>query len=124
MGEAKHTLFTCITCDPGKAHNEPNNMGNRMHLAAKEAVAADAALGAQMDVQPVSCIGGCDHPCTIALAGPKKITWVFTHQGPDTVGDILETAKLYISRAQGQMLPEERAPALQLGAFCKIPAIK
>lgn len=124
MGETKHTLFACVTCDPrGETHSH-DALGNQVYKCMKEAVAADNELRNQLNVEPVKCMGGCDHSCTVSFAAPGKITWVFNQQGPDTISDVLDTARLYIARVNGQMLREERSPALQCNVFCKIPAVK
>lgn len=124
MAEIKHTLFACVTCDPRGEADSPDALGHKMHQALHDAVNADAELRGCIEVKPVTCMGGCEQPCSVAFAAPEKITWVFTHQHPDKVSEVIETAKLYVQRKGGQMLREERAPQLQENVFCKIPAVK
>lgn len=124
MAEVKHTLFACVTCDPRGETKDSSALGNKILEALQDAVTRDAHLCDKVEVQKVTCMGGCEQPCTVAFAAPEKVTWVFTQQSPETVPAILHAAKLYVERPQGQMLREERMPALQGCVLCRVPAVK
>jgi predicted metal-binding protein len=118
----KHSLFTCITCDPAGETSSPEALGNKMYQAVKAAVAADADLNEKLRVVPVKCMGSCKRPCSVAFAGEDKNTLLFAEMHPEQhVQDVVAFARLFVHNPIGTTPKEKRPASMQETLAFKVP---
>jgi predicted metal-binding protein len=80
------------------------------------------AVPAGVIVRPVQCLSVCKRPCTVALSGPDRYTYVFGDLDPARdSGALLDCVRTYGEREHGYMLWRERPEALRRGIVARIP---
>ena len=72
----------------------------------------------------VNCMSNCKRPCTIALSGPGRFTYLFGDLDPTLhVGDVLSVVAAY-AEAEGGFLPRPARPeVLRAGILGRIPPL-
>ena len=66
----------------------------------------------------------CKRPCTIALSGPDRFTYLFGDLDPDAPGHIdalLALSSLYADAPEGFLHREERPEPLRAGILGRVP---
>jgi predicted metal-binding protein len=117
---APHQLLVCKGCKPTACYRRP---GPAMIANLREAV-LDAKLSSQLEVTGTACMGGCDSPCSVALRGPNKASWLFYDLDPaDDVADIIEFTRLYIRLRDGWCRSVDRPGKLAGNILARLPAM-
>jgi predicted metal-binding protein len=111
------TAFICVTCrGPAGDDDRPG----RTLFDAVNARPRDPAI----IVTAVECLSVCKRPCTIALAGPGKWTYVIGDLDPEaSVDDILAMAVRYTHTADGIVPWRERPQSFRKGVVSRIPPL-
>lgn len=105
------TVFVCNNC--GK-NGEGAQLGREL---------GKALSGTEMvRVQPVKCMGGCNHPCAIALSAAGKLTYMYGDMNalPDTVAAIQKYAHQYGASPTGMVARGDK-PAIFANVLVRIP---
>jgi predicted metal-binding protein len=112
------TIFVCVTCKraddvdarPGAALYEA------LHKRLAHSRADDVALRA------VECLSVCKRPCTVALAGPHKWTYVVGDlDAQANVEDIVEAAMKFAATDDGLIPWRERPKSFRKGVISRTP---
>jgi predicted metal-binding protein len=114
------TAFVCVTCRGRDAENE------RPGRALFEAVSAGLRERAAADVTvtPVQCLSVCKRPCTVALAAPRKWTYVVGDLDQAIhVADVIEMTLRYAATEDGIIPWRERAQSFRKGVVSRIPPL-
>ena len=112
------TLFVCATCRP-PGHDDAAPRPGAI-LASR--LAAEAGEG--IAVKAVRCLSVCKRPCTVAVAGPDKFTYVVADVEADAhVGDILAFAEAHAASADGVTVWRERPEIVKRSVVARIPAL-
>lgn len=83
-----------------------------------------AGLPAGVSVRPVECLSVCKRPCTVALTGPDRYTYVFGDLDPEQdVAALVVCAARFGETEHGFMLWRERPAALRRGIVARIPPL-
>ncbi|MFS8859154.1 DUF1636 domain-containing protein [Synechococcus sp. H55.11] len=119
QAESKHCLWVCTTCGSRWVNGQKEGISKgEMLLAALQS----QRLNPQLQLKPVACMSGCSHACVVALAAPRKMTYVFGDLDPKDVEPILQTAELYLAKPDG-ILPWAERP-IKKGVIARIPPIQ
>ncbi len=114
-GRAAATLLVCVTC---KSDEGPMGPGLFAALAARLATEPDIALKA------VECLSVCKRPCTVALAGPGKWTYVVGDLKREShLEDIVVAARRYAASPEGIVPWRERPLSFRMGVVSRTPPL-
>ncbi|HTZ68137.1 MAG TPA: DUF1636 domain-containing protein [Roseiarcus sp.] len=114
-GGSAATLLVCVTC---KSDQGPMGAGLFEALSERLAVEPDIALKA------VECLSVCRRPCTVALAGPGKWTYVVGDLTREShLEDIVVAARRYAASPEGIVPWRERPLAFRKGVVSRTPPL-
>ncbi|MEM7178073.1 MAG: DUF1636 domain-containing protein [Pseudomonadota bacterium] len=115
------SLSICLRCRDGRETiNQEVRGGARLSAAVLRIGIADAAL----DIRGVHCLSQCKRPCTIALSGPDRFTYLFGDLDPTRdAPEIVTLAALYLRTPHGFMARDERPKPLRAGVLGRVPPL-
>ena len=119
------TLSICLRCRDGREDRNTDlerRGGRRLANAVAGAFADSRAARRGIRLRGVNCMSNCKRPCTIALSGPGRFTYLFGDLDPTLhAGDVLSIAAAY-AEAEGGFLPRPARPEiLRAGILGRIP---
>lgn len=119
------TLFVCILCQSTSAEGEGDGLSpgqslfNHLKAGLEVAGAAD-----RINLQAVRCMGACDRSCVVALAAPKKLTFILNQLSPtDSVPELLQFSQQYAACPDGKVPYKERPDAVKKGIHAVLPPL-
>jgi len=120
MAGTNVTVFICISC---KARDESQERPGRPLFDA-----VTASLRAQEDcnvtVTAVECLAVCKRPCTVALAGHGKWTYVVRDlDHADHADDVITAAKSFAATENGIIPWRDRPQSFRKGIISRIPPL-
>lgn len=114
------TIFICVSCTGEGAR--PEQPGRALFDAVSSAIGANGDCN--VAVKPVDCLAVCKRPCTVALAGDGKWTYVVGDLSPDThADDVVAAALSYGATANGIIPWKERPQSFRKGVISRIPPL-
>jgi predicted metal-binding protein len=114
------TIFICTSCTADRA--QPDRPGRALFEAVGQAIAARPDCN--IAVEPVDCLAVCKRPCTIALAGDGKWTYVVGDLSPEThVDDVMAAALSYGASTNGIIPWRERPLPFRKGVISRVPPL-
>ena len=124
-GDDGLTLSICLRCRDGREDRNPDldqRAGRRLAHAVAGIFPDSAAARRGIRLRGVKCMSNCKRPCTIALSGPGRFTYLFGDLDPTLhAGDVLSGAAAY-AEAEGGFLPRPARPeVLRAGILGRIP---
>ena len=127
MGDDGLTLSICLRCRDGREDRNADldrRGGRRLAHAVAGALPDSPGARRGIRLRGVNCMGNCKRPCTIALSGPGRFTYLFGDLDPTLhVGDVLSIAAAY-AEAEGGVLPRSARPeVLRAGILGRIPPL-
>jgi predicted metal-binding protein len=114
------TIFVCVSC------KHADDAGARPGEALFEAVRARLARGCGSDIalRAVECLSVCKRPCTVALAGPGKWTYVVGDLDAEAnVEDVVEAAMKFAATDDGLIPWRERPKSFRQGVISRAPPL-
>ena len=114
------TIFVCVTCR--HADQEGVRPGRTLFdaLEARLAGVADANVA----LRSVECLSVCKRPCTLALAGPGKWTYVVGDLDTATnVDDVIDAALKFAATNDGLIPWRERPQSFRKGVISRVPPL-
>ena len=118
-GRPRAVISVCTSCRSAQ-EGDASSPGDALLAALWAAAPADGAP--DIAVRPVQCLSVCKRPCTVALAGPDRYTYVFGDLDPATAAaPLLECARLFLQAEHGYLLWRERPEPLRRGILARIP---
>lgn len=118
MTQTGVTVFVCTVCRRGDdADSRPGKilldaLEQRLSPSDREIVA----------IEPVECLGVCTRPCTVALAGQGKWTYVLGDlDAENDVDELVESARRFAASANGIVPWKERPSAFRKGVVSRAP---
>ncbi|TAJ41717.1 MAG: DUF1636 domain-containing protein [Reyranella sp.] len=122
MDEATVTIFVCISCrrSLGDAEESFDQPGRDL------ADALRVRLGDQtgVAVTPVDCLAVCKRPCTVALAGAGKWTYLIGDLDPDShAEEVVAAALSFAASENGIVAWRERPASFRKGVIARVPPI-
>ena len=116
------TLFVCISCR--RQIGETEDQFDHPGPALAERVSALLAGDPTISVVPVECLAVCKRPCTVALAGDGK--WTYVVGDLDNVAHCEEVAavtRAYAATDNGIVPWKERPMTFRKGVISRIPPL-
>ena len=112
------TVFICVSCTvEGSRLEKP---GRDLFEAVSAAIDAKSDCG--VAVKPVDCLAVCKRPCTVALSGEDKWTYVVGDLDPGVhVDDVINAALSYGAAANGIIPWKERPQSFRKGVISRVP---
>ncbi len=120
---ARIKVFVCISCRRRLGDDE--NQFDHPGPALAEGVRALLADEPSIDVVDVECLAVCKRPCTVALAGDGK--WTYVVGDLDNVAhceEVAAAARAYASSENGIVPWKERPLTFRKGVISRIPPLK
>lgn len=121
-------LSVCLRCRDGREEQE-NDLaqrgGRRMANAIVSVFSDSTAASKGVKLRGVNCMSQCKRPCTIALSGPERFTYLFGDLDPELhASDALAVAAAYADTADGFLPRRTRPEAMQAGILGRIPPLE
>ena len=114
------TIFVCVTCR--NAEEEGVRPGKILFDALQARLKCRA--GGDVALQAVECLSVCKRPCTVALAGAGKWTYVVGDLDIEAnAEDIIEAAAKFAATSDGLIPWRERPKSFRKGVVCARPAL-
>ena len=124
MNEPGATIFVCVTCrraieGAAEAFDQPGRA-----LAARLADEIAAKGATELKVEPVECLAVCKRPCTIALAGDNRWTYLIGDlDNAAHVEEIVQAAQAYARSENGIVPWKERPQTFRKGVIARVPPL-
>ena len=113
------TLYVCITCRAEASDPDAERAGARLYRELTQVV---AARGDDLRVEPVECLSVCKRPCTVAVSGAGRWTYVYgDFDAEASARTILEGVVRYAGTSDGIVPWRERPEAFRKGVIARIP---
>jgi predicted metal-binding protein len=114
------TIFICVSCTVEGARSD--RPGRALFDAVSGAIDAKPDCGAV--VKPIDCLAVCKRPCTVALAGEGKWTYVVGDLSVDTHADDVVNAALSYGASVNGIIPwRERPQSFRKGVISRVPPL-
>ena len=108
------TLLVCVTCK-----SEAGPVGAALYEALGARLAGEAIA-----LKPIECLSVCKRPCTVALAGPGKWTYVVGDLSREAnIEDIVTAARRYAAAPDGLVPWRERPLPFRKGVVSRTPPL-
>ncbi|MBI3454013.1 MAG: DUF1636 domain-containing protein [Rhodospirillales bacterium] len=118
------TIFVCVSCRHPTDSNggEAARPGVELADILQRRVASEAPQRAV--VKRVDCLAVCERPCTVALAGPDKWTYLIGDIDPPAhAGEILSAALSFEASGNGIVPLRERPVSFRKGVIARVPPL-
>jgi predicted metal-binding protein len=118
------TLFVCVSCrrplgDGDESFDQP---GQGLADAIQARLQGDEQ--ACLTVATVECLAVCKRPCTVALSGAGKWTYLIGDLDPDShVDEIVAAAKSFAASENGIVPWRERPASFRKGVIARVPPL-
>ena len=118
------TIFVCVSCrrrlgDDDDAFDQP---GQGLIEALQARLQGDGQ--ARLVVTAVDCLAVCKRPCTVALSGADKWTYLIGDIDPQTqVDEIVAAAKSFAASENGIVPWRERPLSFRKGVIARVPPV-
>lgn len=124
MAKTPVTIFVCVSCrrSLGDAEESFDQPGRGL----ADTLKARLADGGQtsVTVTPVECLAVCKRPCTVALAGADKWTYLIGDLDPETHAEEIVAAALSFAASENGIVPwRERPASFRKGVIARVPPI-
>lgn len=112
-------ISVCVSCRA--LEDDGSRPGQTLLDNLRDSLAGDSlALG--LALRPVQCLSVCKRPCTVALSGTDRYTYVFGDLDPvRDAATLLDCARTYGEQEHGYMLWRERPEPFRRGIVARIP---
>ena len=125
VGDDGLTLSICLRCRDGREGSDADldrRGGRRLAHAVADAFPDSTAASRGIRLRGVNCMSNCKRPCTIALSGPGRFTYLFGDLDPTLhAGDVLAVAAAYAEAEDGFLPRPARPEVLREGILGRIP---
>ena len=117
------TIHVCVTCRPpdfsGEEYDRP---GARLFRALQQALSRTPNATLRLD--PVRCLSVCKRPCTVAISGASRWTYIYGDFDADTSAlTIIDGAERYARTSDGIVPWKERPEAFRKGVIARVPPV-
>ncbi len=122
MNEATATIFVCVSCrrSLGDAEESFDQPGRGL----VDTLQARLRGQASVTVTPVDCLAVCKRPCTVALAGAGKWTYLIGDLDPDSHAEEIVSSALSFAASENGIVPwRERPASFRKGVIARVPPI-
>lgn len=124
MDDTSVTIFVCVSCQRpiGEAGETFDRPGRELVEALQVRLADERPTG--VTVAPVDCLAVCKRPCTIALSGEGKWTYLIGDLDAGAHADeIVAAARSFAASDNGIVPWKERPVSFRKGVIARVPPI-
>lgn len=115
-------ILVCTSCRAVGGDPDAPRPGVGLAAGLAQALAGEPVEG--VAVETVECLSVCKRPCTVALTGPGRWTYVYGDLDPLTgVETLLTFARQYRASADGIVPWRERAEPIRKGVVARLPPL-
>lgn len=116
------TVFVCVSCRRSLGDDEAYDEPGREMVAALEARLQ--SVEADVTVTPVECLAVCKRPCTVAMTGKNKWTYIVGDLDAVEHADEVVAAALAYQRSDNGIVPwRERPQTFRKGVIGRVPPL-
>ncbi len=118
------TIFVCISCRRSSGDDEESSdqPGRGLVETIGARLRGDGRGG--VAVTGVECLAVCTRPCTIALSGANKWTYLIGDLDPDRqVDEIVAAARSFAASENGIVPWHERPASFRKGVIARVPPL-
>ena len=116
MSDTRAQIHVCISCRanqplvPGQAV-----LGQQLYDGVK------AAIGGNVTLRQIVCLGNCAQGCSVAVSQPGKWSYLLGHLRPEQAADVASYAQAYAASTDGTVWRSGRAESLRDAIVARIP---
>lgn len=115
-------ILVCATCRAAGGDPDAPRPGATLAAALSQALAESGEE--ELTVETVDCLSVCKRPCTVALTGEGRWTYIYGDLDPQSgVETLLSFARQYRQTPDGVVPWRERAEAIRKGVVARIPPL-
>jgi predicted metal-binding protein len=115
-------ILVCASCRAAGGDSDAPRPGVILAAALSSALAEDDHP--DIAVETVECLSVCKRPCTVALTGAGRWTYIYGDLDPQAgAGTLLTFARQYRETTDGIVPWRERAEAIRKGVVARIPPL-
>lgn len=115
------TIFVCVSCQREGRENDALERPGRVLMQALETYLRKHGQES-FAVAGVDCLAVCKRPCTVALCGTGKWTYLIGDIDPDAqVGEVISAALSYATSENGIVPWRERPQSFRKGVIARVP---
>jgi predicted metal-binding protein len=120
-----HSLLVCELCRFSPTEREQDGLSGGQHLLNNLRTGLERdRLQAQIQLQPVRCMGACSRSCVFAFAAPHKLTFIFHDWSPlPDVSDLLQFSNQYLAAPNGNVPYKERPTSMRGKLMVVLPVL-
>jgi predicted metal-binding protein len=121
---ADATIFVCVSCRRKREGGEEafDVPGPALVTALEQEIGKAGA--ARLTVTPVECLAVCKRPCTVALVGREKWTYLVGDLDPEAHAAEIVSAALAFARSENGIVPwKERPATFRRGVISRVPPL-
>jgi predicted metal-binding protein len=118
------TIFVCVSCrrDAGGENGAFDRPGQALVEVIESRL--QSAGRADVSVTAVDCLAVCKRPCTVALSGRDKWTYLIGDIDPETHADeIIAAAQSFAASDNGIVPWRERPRSFRKGVIARVPPL-
>ena len=122
MDQSTVTIFVCVSCRRrlGEDDESFDQPGRALAQAIESRLQSDGQ--ARLSVTAVDCLAVCKRPCTVALSGTDKWTYLIGDLDPDShVDEIVAAARSFAASETGIVPWRERPASFRKGVIARVP---
>ena len=113
-------ILVCATCRAAGGDPDAPRPGARLAAELGQALAAGDDAG--ISVETVECLSVCKRPCTVALSGEGRWTYIYGDLEPETGAQtLLAFARQYGATADGIVPWRERPEIIRKSVIARLP---
>lgn len=120
--DALTIVYVCNSCRPPEWAGETNDRPGAVFGRCLLARAVERGLDGAVEIKGVDCLSVCKRPCTVAVAGAGKFTYVIGDLDEGTSADeILDFALLHGRTGDGITVWRERPQVVRKNTVARVP---
>ncbi len=121
---SQDTLLICTLCRFSETQSSKTESIPGQVLFARLSHELAQSNQETINLQPVRCMGACRRACTAAFMAPNKLTFILSQLSPtDSVSDLLEFSRQYITYADGKVPYKERPATVKQNIHAVLPPL-
>ena len=115
-------ILVCTTCRRPDLNSDTQRPGEKLSAALEVALAAEPDDAIR--IERVECLSVCKRPCTVALSGEGRWTYVYGDLDPESgIETLLSFARQYRATTDGIVAWRERPEPIKRGVVARLPPI-
>lgn len=123
---AHNTLLVCILCRFSQTEREREGLSGGQYLFNQLQVELESCHWRdRIHLQPVRCMGACDHSCVVAFSAPNKLTFILSQLSPiHSLPELLQFSEQYVACSDGKVPYKDRPQAVKKGIHAVLPPLQ